>query len=60
MCQKAYHEIDTDSDYAMEKVQIGHYDSAIPFCVRLYNISDEHGTVYLKQLIITKQQTKSI
>ncbi len=36
---------DTDSDHAMENVQMGHYDSAMPFCVKEYSISDENGTV---------------
>ncbi|MFZ4724341.1 MAG: FAD-dependent oxidoreductase, partial [Paludibacter sp.] len=36
---------DTDSDHAMENVQMGHYDSAMPFCVKEYKITDENGIV---------------
>jgi len=36
---------DTDADHAMENVQMGHHDSAMPFCVREYSITDENGTV---------------
>jgi hypothetical protein len=33
---------DTDSDHAMENVQMGHHDSAMPFCVKEYRIFDEN------------------
>lgn len=36
---------DTDADHAMENVQMGHYDSAMPFCVKEYCITDENGTL---------------
>lgn len=36
---------DTDSDHAMENVQMGHHDSAMPFCVREYKITDENGDI---------------
>jgi hypothetical protein len=36
---------DTDSDHAMENVQMGHYDSAMPFCVKEYTITDDNGNV---------------
>jgi len=34
---------DTDSDQAMEMLRLGHYDSAMPFCVKEYRITDEQG-----------------
>ncbi len=36
---------DTDADHAMENVQMGHYDSAMPFCVKSFEIVDDKGTV---------------
>lgn len=36
---------DTDADHAMENVQMGHYDSAMPFCVKEYKIMDDNGNV---------------
>jgi len=36
---------DTDADHAMENVQMGHYDSVMPFCVKEYRISDEYGNL---------------
>jgi hypothetical protein len=36
---------DTDADHAMENVQMGHHDSAMPFCVREYRVSDDQGNV---------------
>lgn len=36
---------DTDSDHAMENVQMGHHDSAMPFCVREYLVEDDKGNV---------------
>jgi hypothetical protein len=36
---------DTDADHAMENVQMGHYDSAMPFCVKEYSIEDENGNI---------------
>lgn len=36
---------DTDADHAMENVQMGHFDSAMPYCVKQYEIKDENGTV---------------
>jgi len=34
---------DTDADHAMENVQMGHYDSVMPFCVKEYSIYDQEG-----------------
>jgi hypothetical protein len=40
---------DTDADHAMENVQMGHYDSAIPFSIKEYKIlDDKDDVVYLK------------
>jgi hypothetical protein len=40
---------DTDADHAMENVQMGHYDSFMPFCVKEYKIMDDKGdTIYSK------------
>jgi len=40
---------DTDADHAMENVQMGHYDSAMPFCVKEYKILNDKGmTIYSK------------
>lgn len=39
---------DTDSDHAMENVQMGHYDSVMPFCVRKYQIEDDKGNIIYK------------
>ncbi len=36
---------DTDADHAMENVQLGHFDSLMPFCVREYEIQDDKGNV---------------
>jgi hypothetical protein len=36
---------DTDSDHAMENVQMGHHDSAMPFCVKEYEIMDDANNV---------------
>ncbi len=36
---------DTDADHAMENVQMGHHDSAMPFCVKEYSIEDEYGNI---------------
>jgi hypothetical protein len=36
---------DTDSDHAMENVQMGHHDSAMPFCVKEYEILDDKENV---------------
>jgi hypothetical protein len=36
---------DTDADHAMENVQMGHYDSAMPFCVKSFEIVDDKGAV---------------
>jgi hypothetical protein len=36
---------DTDADHAMENVQMGHYDSAMPYCVKEYEIKDGNGDV---------------
>jgi len=36
---------DTDSDHAMENVQMGHHDSAMPFCVKEYEILDDAENV---------------
>lgn len=34
---------DTDADHAMENVQMGHYDSVMPGCIRNYRLSDDRG-----------------
>ena len=34
---------DTDADHAMENVQMGHYDSVMPCCIRGYILSDDTG-----------------
>ena len=34
---------DTDADHAMENVQMGHYDSVMPGCIRDYRLSDDRG-----------------
>jgi hypothetical protein len=39
---------DTDTDHAMENVQMGHYDSAMPFCVKEYMITNESGQLIHK------------
>lgn len=40
---------DTDADHAMENVQMGHYDSAMPFCVKEYKIlNDKREIIYSK------------
>lgn len=40
---------DTDSDHAMENVQMGHHDSIMPFCVKNYIIKDaESNVIYEK------------
>ena len=36
---------DTDADHAMENVQMGHHDAAMPFCVKEYEIMDDKGNV---------------
>ncbi len=36
---------DTDADHAMENVQMGHYDSAMPFCVREFEVTDDQGNL---------------
>lgn len=36
---------DTDADHAMENVQMGHYDAAMPFCVKEFQIKDDNGNL---------------
>jgi hypothetical protein len=36
---------DVDYDHAMESVQFGHHDNAMPFCVKAFQIKDDQGTV---------------
>jgi len=36
---------DVDYDHAMESVQYGHYDNAMPFCVKAFQIKDDQGKV---------------
>jgi hypothetical protein len=36
---------DVDYDHAMESVQFGHYDSAMPFCVKAFRIVDDKNNV---------------
>ena len=61
---------DTDTDHAMENVQMGHFDDIMPFCVKEYSIEDDKGNlIYLKNdnhqtintiQFETKIQTKSL
>jgi hypothetical protein len=60
---------DTDWDHAMESVQWGHHDAAMPFCVDRYRILDDNNalifecnenhqtrnTIRLNQAVVTKQ-----
>lgn len=39
---------DTDADHAMENVQMGHFDSVMPFCVRQYEVYNEHNKLLAK------------
>ena len=39
---------DTDFDHAMETVQRGHPESAMPFCVKRYRLTNGNGSVYAK------------
>lgn len=36
---------DVDYDHAMESVQYGHHDHAMPFCVKAFQIKDDQGRV---------------
>lgn len=36
---------DVDYDHAMESVQFGHYESAMPFCVKAFRIVDDKNNV---------------
>ncbi len=36
---------DTDFDHAMENVQMGHYDAAMPFCIKNYTVYGDKGEV---------------
>ncbi len=36
---------DVDYDHAMESVQYGHYDNAMPFCMKAFQIRDDQGKV---------------
>lgn len=38
---------DTDADHAMENVQMGHYDSVMPGCIRKYTLKDNLGKVLI-------------
>jgi len=49
---------DTDADHAMENVQMGHYDSAMPFCVREFEVTDDNNKVLFKTS--NNHQTKVI
>lgn len=40
---------DTDTDHAMENVQMGHHDSIMPFCVQDYQIKDDRGNVVYRK-----------
>ncbi len=65
---------DTDWDHAMESVQWGHHDAAMPFCVNRYRILDENNalifecnenhqtrnTIHLKEPVITQQLTLEV
>jgi hypothetical protein len=65
---------DTDWDHAMESVQWGHHDAAMPFCIDRYRILDENNTlifecnenhqtrntILLEQPVITRQLTLEV
>ena len=65
---------DTDWDHAMESVQWGHHDAAMPFCIDRYRILDENNalifecnenhqtrnTIRLEEPVITQQLTLEI
>jgi len=65
---------DTDWDHAMESVQWGHHDSAMPFCIDCYRILDGNNalifecdenhqtrnTIRLTEPIVTKQLTLEV
>lgn len=60
---------DTDWDHAMESVQWGHHDAAMPFCVDCYRVLDDNNalifecnenhqtrnTIRLNESVVTKQ-----
>jgi hypothetical protein len=41
---------DTDADNAMENVQMGHFDSVIPFCVKEYEVLNDKNEVIFSKL----------
>jgi hypothetical protein len=49
---------DTDFDHAMECVQWGHHDRAMPFCVKHYRILDAQGRVLAECL--DNHQTRNV
>jgi hypothetical protein len=49
---------DTDFDHAMESVQWGHPERAMPFCVRSYRILDEGGAVLAD--VADNHQTRNV
>ncbi len=49
---------DTDADHAMESVQMGHFDSVMPFCVQEYSIEDENSNIIYET--INNHQTINI
>jgi hypothetical protein len=65
---------DTDWDHAMESVQWGHHDAAMPFCVDRYRILDDtnalifdcnenhqtRNTIRLEDAVVTKQITLEV
>jgi hypothetical protein len=40
---------DTDADHAMENVQMGHHDSAMPFCVKEYKIYNDQNVLIFEK-----------
>lgn len=40
---------DTDSDHALENVQMGHWDSVMPPCIRRYRITDDRGNTLVSR-----------
>jgi len=36
---------DVDWDHAMEPIQFGHVDRAMPFCVKSYTLTDAEGNI---------------
>ena len=50
---------DTDADHAMENVQMGHFDSVMPFCVQRYSVYDDRN-VLLAEVVHNHQTVNTI